>query len=167
MRATRSQSRAALSQVAETREAVSRQLQPYVLIHERNSEVLDDEYGLFYFLRNEGLGPALNIEHGVAIAGRTWVWSGEVGKEPPSGSPRFRAVPAGETLPQGPLVREGPDLVPTTKFRLAIVRDEASPSEIPEREYWCRFDNLFGERWETRNSSDPVKEQEIRRLDRE
>jgi hypothetical protein len=39
--------------------------------------------------------------------------------------------------------------------------DDEEPEEVV---YWCRYESLFGDRWETRNSNDPTKPPEIRRV---
>lgn len=102
MRATRRQSDAALDQAryareqAEvTREAAERQVYPRVYAHEWKGLIWDEDEEAFavrYYLSNEGLGPALDVEHGCVIAGREYVFGYD-------GPFMFRSVQPGEFLP--------------------------------------------------------------------
>ena len=59
--------------------------------------------------------------------------------------------------PQGHLIRIKP--------WVAVADLRELPSEWSSRIYWARFDNVFGERFETRNPSDPIVSAEFKRLD--
>lgn len=172
MRATSDQSRAALDQAtvareqAEiTREVAAQQVYPLVYAHEWKGPVWDDEargFEMRYYLSNEGLGPALNVEHGVQVGTREFVFGH-------GGSYMFRSVQPGEFLP--PLDPTLPDPVPPLHISRFVSRGdyyatgEAGPHQRPsEIIYFCRYENLFGDRWETRNSNDPTKPAEVRSL---
>jgi hypothetical protein len=157
------------------REAARAQLQPMVFAHADairtcpdreglSTEPRGNEYqlgpgqiGFGYRLKNEGTGIALNIEHGVDVGGHEIAYGGGM---------RFRALRPDEAQPafdyidpQGHLIR----IVP-----LAVVADERQiPEDWSSRVYWARFDNVFGERFETRNPSDPSRAAEFRRIDPE
>jgi hypothetical protein len=51
--------------------------------------------------------------------------------------------------------------IPNVDFWTGGLERENPPTEIV---YFCRYESLFSERWETRNSSDPTQPPEIRRL---
>jgi hypothetical protein len=151
-------------QVEVAREAASRQWYPLVYAHELHKPGPDpdlegnDHVGCFYFLRNEGLGPALNIEHGVAVWGHTWPFGGDETRQ-------FRSVQPGASIPPTPPGEDDPyealvKNVPEDAFYL----DGETPEEVI---YWCRYESLFGDRWETWNSNDPTAAPEIRRLPRQ
>lgn len=143
------------------REASSRQWYPLVYAHEGEVPGLDsalpsdDHIGCFYYLRNEGLGPALNIEHGVEVWGREWAFGGELSRQ-------YRSIQPGATIPPtGPGGDPSDSVIvkhiPEGMFYL----DDEMPEEVI---YWCRYESLFGDRWETRNSNDSTQAPEIRRL---
>ena len=173
MRATRIQSRAALEQAqtarhqAEiTKEAAARQIYPLVYAHEWKGPKWDGDeeaFAMRYYLSNEGLGPALNVEHGVRVGSVEFHFGHE-------GPYMFRSIQPGEFLP--PLGDEASDPVPSIPITRLITRDEyygtgeAAVHKRPqELVYWCRYENLFGDRWETLNSSNPTKRPGVRRLE--
>lgn len=146
------------------REAASRQWYPLVYAHEGEEPGpdpdldSDDHIGCFYYLRNEGLGPALNIEHGVEVWGRSWLFGGAQTRQ-------FRSVQPGASIPPS---REGEE-IPDDFIVKHIPEQMFYPdAEVPhEVVYWCRYESLFGDRWETRNSNDPTQPPEIRRIENE
>ena len=165
---------ASITQGEAIREAARAQLQPMVFAHmdairtwppsaddevrgERNNEyqLQSGQIGFGYRLKNEGTGIALNIEHGVEIDGH---------EIPFGGGMRLLALRPGEAHPafdyidsQGHFIRIAP---------WAAVADEREISrEWTSRVYWARFDNVFNERFETRNPSDPTKAAEFNRID--
>jgi hypothetical protein len=147
-------------QIDVAREAAGRQWYPLVYAHEgeppRADPDLDSDshIGCFYYLRNEGLGPALNIEHGVEVWGRSWLFGGDTGRQ-------FRSVQPGASIPPAVRGEEVPDeLIVKHLPEVAFYLDEETPDEVV---YWCRYESLFGDRWETRNSNDPTKAPELRR----
>lgn len=140
---------------------VSRQWHPLVYAHEGEPPGADpdldgdDHIGCFYYLRNDGLGPALNIEHGVEVWGHTWPFGGQQARQ-------FRTIQPGASIPPATSADEAPDdLIVKHIPENSFYPDDEVPEEVV---YWCRYESLFGERWETRNSSDPTKPPEIRRL---
>ncbi|MGA9313613.1 MAG: hypothetical protein WBV77_03180 [Solirubrobacteraceae bacterium] len=140
---------------------VSRQWHPLVYAHEGESPGADpdlesgDPFGCFYYLRNDGLGPALNIEHGVEVWGQVWPFGGQQTRQ-------FRTIQPGASIPPVANGEEVPDdLIVKHIPEHSFYADDEVPEEVV---YWCRYESLFGERWETRNSSDSTKPPEIRRL---
>jgi hypothetical protein len=174
MRATRQQSRAALEQVTAVREqadamreVAARQVYPLVYAHEWHGPIWDNDeqaFAMRYYLSNEGLGPALNIEHGVRVGAKEFIF----GHRDPY---RFRSIQPGEFLP--PLDPADPNPVPPGHLTRFVQRNDyyatgvagphLRPSEIV---YICRYEDLFGDRWETANSNDPTTRVAVRRLPR-
>jgi hypothetical protein len=165
----------AYGQVKATKDASRAQLRPLVYAHEkrgvRYGPIKADAYGkdevgvvasFSYYLSNEGLGPALNIEHGVEVGERQHLLgNGEAGFQ-------YRTCQAGEFLPPLPpnsthrVPAQGILLeIPNAEFWTGGLDRENPPTEIV---YFCRYESLFGERWETRNSSNPAKPPEIKRV---
>jgi hypothetical protein len=154
---------ASLEQGEAIRESARAQLQPMVFAHadavrtcpnaaggERDNEYMlgSGQVGFGYKLANEGTGLGLNIRHGVAIEDKRW----EFGE-----GMRWRALrpgeqqPAADFLDQGVWIRIKP---------LVVVCDERElPSDwaMRPRYYWTEFENVFGERFGTRNPSDPAQ----------
>ncbi|MGH2742278.1 MAG: hypothetical protein ACREX8_03210 [Gammaproteobacteria bacterium] len=174
MKATRRQSQAALDQVTAakeqaevTREAAARQVYPLVYAHEWKGPVWDEDeesFAMRYYLSNEGLGPALNVEHGIEVGKVEFVFGHE-------GPYMFRSIQPGEFLP--PLDPSTPDPVPPLHITRHVERrdyyatGEAGPHQRPaEIVYICRYEDLFGDRWETRNSNDPTRRAAVSRLPR-
>ena len=146
----------AMSGVARaTLEAARAQVQPVVLAHARGGTIRgpNDEFDLdeglsaaAYYLANEGTGLALDVEHGVLIGEAEHAFGGGM---------RLRAARPGELIPPGPAERDqtrglvfavdfsSEDLAAARRARVDLV-------------YWCRFSNVFGERFETRNSLNPA-----------
>lgn len=165
MKATQQQSDASLAQAEATREGVAKQTYPLVYAHQRQAMSWEQEESAFvfrYYLSNEGLGPALNVEHGVLIGGTEFVF----GYEQPL---PFKSLQPGEAAP--PLDPSVSDPVPPTSLERFVQRDdlygtgEASISKpLAEAFYFCRYEGLFGERWETVTSSLPFKQPTVSRL---
>jgi hypothetical protein len=155
------------------REVASRQLQPLVYCHGRRTRFgpaaddahgnpgLGDEVEFTYYLSNEGLGPALNVEHGVELEGELHLFGYDGGFQ-------FRTARAGEFLP--PLEPNATHPVPERSIAVYVPNSvywrgrERDRDKGPQPLYFCRFEGLFGERWETRNPSDPRLPPDIRRL---
>jgi hypothetical protein len=176
--AVEKQIKASVEQGEAIREAARAQLQPMVFAHgdvthtrpeqpdplELDDDARENEYalspgqvGFGYKLANEGTGLALSIRHGVEIAGKRL----EFGE-----GMHFRSLRPGEWQPgqdfldrQGHWIRIAP---------LAVVINEA---ELPEdwatqpRHYWAEFENVFHERFRTRNPSDPLQPAEFERVE--
>jgi hypothetical protein len=91
------QIRAGQKQSEATLEAAERQWQPVVIVHQwhggpvrgSGEDAAPDEMAVRYFLGNEGVGPALNVEHGVEVSGTRHVWP----------LPPYAAHRAGEYVP--------------------------------------------------------------------
>jgi hypothetical protein len=153
---TRDATAAALAIARETREAAERQWQPRVLAHPwdgprlgNGANAAPDEMGVGYRLKNEGTGPAFNVEHGIEIAGKPYAhpmcqWPVRAGEEVP---PMLNSV--GTTVGNFPI---------TVGVKLTKWKDGQ------EIVYWTRFENLLGERFEVRKSSDQTRHVEFRRL---
>ena len=153
---------ASIQQGDAIREAARAQLQPVVFAHgDQLHRGPDDEYdlpegmiGFGYRLANEGTGLALNVRHGIEIDGRK-VLIFEEGIS--------RSLRSGEWQP--PPDRHDERSIP--RIRPLVVA--CSVHELPEgwemltRYYWATFENVFGERFLTRNPSDPARPAEFRR----
>ena len=167
MKATQKQSDASLAQAEATREGVAKQTYPLVYAHQWKAmswEQEEDAFAFRYYLSNEGLGPALNVEHGLLIGETEFVF----GYEQPL---PFKSLQPGEFAP--PLNPSVPDPVPPNSLERFVQRDdlyrtgEAGVSQpLAETIYFCRYESLFGERWETRTSSLPSKQPDVSRLPR-
>lgn len=161
------------AQAEATREAAAKQWQPLVYCHQRRGpdfgpaelgydDVIGEVVRFHYYLSNEGLGPALNIVHGIELDGEQFLF----GARSDAGF-QFRTCRAGEFLP--PLQPDSREPVPARSIPLDVPnerywRDEGGRKVGPQPLYFCRFESLFGERWETRNPPDPTAAPEIRRL---
>jgi hypothetical protein len=172
--ALENQIRASVKQGEAIREAARAQLQPMVFAHAdavksypgsaadrfgagpaNEYELGPGQIGFGYRLKNEGTGIALNIEHGVEIDGR---------EIPYEAGMRFRALRPGEAQPAFDFVDPRGGFMRIKPW--VVVADERElPSEWASRVYWARFDNVFGERFETRNPSDPMEAAAFKRID--
>jgi hypothetical protein len=97
IRAGSAQTQAALSIARESREAAERQWQPRVFARKwgppergNGNNAAPDEMAVPYYLVNEGVGPAFNVEAGVEVAGRLHARDGG----------QWWAMRAGEFMPQ-------------------------------------------------------------------
>lgn len=167
---------ASIEQGEAIREAARAQLQPMVFAHGDNTHVrperpdplgLDDdqenEYmlgpgqiGFGYKLANEGTGLALSIRHGVEIAGERFEFGGGM---------HFRSLRPGEWQPAQDFLDQG-NWIRITPLVVVCTNDEL-PSDWADlpRHYWAEFESVFGERFRTRNPSDPMLPAEFERLD--
>jgi hypothetical protein len=163
--AIRDQITAATAQSEATQRAARAQLQPIVFARisggaRRSSttgtdvvdgprtmigaDLADGEIGFPYTLANEGTGIALDVHHGVEIAGADYAFGG--------GMP-LHVLHAGEKVPP-PTAHDRPKVV----VPFYVVVNEA---DLPTgwrtlvRTYWARFENVFGEQFETRVPSNP------------
>jgi hypothetical protein len=147
-------------QIRQARGWARAQLQPVVLAYPwgATSHLMSDEpqpWVVRYYLRNDGLGPALDVEHGIEADGLEIPWFQQ---EPDGGGARYRTVIVGESLPPGypPPPNEAPQAA-----RLLEIPMESPPQQVA---YWTRFSNAYGERFVTRNYFDPSRPAELRRL---
>jgi type II secretory pathway pseudopilin PulG len=162
----REQIKASYAQGEAIREAARAQLQPLVFaeaistpVRGRNDPLrlglADAEVGFPYYLSNEGTGIALNIRHGLEVAGREYEFGGGM---------ETRVLRAGESFPpRDPLTGRLGKVRP-----LLIVRDE---SDLPPQwqtmspTLWARFENVFGDQFETRSPFDPQSSAAFARID--
>jgi hypothetical protein len=138
----------------ETRAAARAQLQPIVFAHalgahargpNDNFDISAGQLAFPYRLANEGTGIALNIRHGVEIDGAEFEFGDGM---------KMRVLRSGEEWPlRDPATAK---LVQIRPFA-AIVNDHELPETWPNVTpvYWTRFENVFGERFMTRNPADP------------
>lgn len=147
-----------------TRDAARAQVQPVVFAHARGAVVqgpndeldLDDQLAAVpYYLANEGTGLALDVEHGIGIAGEEFAFGSGM---------RFRAMRPGEVLP--PIPERSADPVPPTALHVYLAKGTLAESRRGGNEvvYWARFDNVFGERFETKNFADSRTPATLRRI---
>jgi hypothetical protein len=148
------QSDASLKIAHETREAAERQWQPRVIAHKwsdpklgTGDDAAPDEMAVGYRLKNEGTGPAFNVEHGVEVGGRVHRWPGQ-----------YQAMVAREEQPPMLTATGLPQQV--TPLVVGVKKDQWSDDLL----YWTRFENLLGERFEVRSPPDLTKPAEFRRL---
>jgi hypothetical protein len=137
-----------------SRDAARAQLQPIVFAHAHGPAVQgpndeldlgEDDVAFLYYLSNEGIGPALNIAHGVECGGVDHAFGGGM---------EFRTARAGEFLP--PLGESATQPVPSQFLRVVVAETELPATwRTLVRTYWVRFENVFGEQFETRNPNDP------------
>jgi hypothetical protein len=160
---------ASLEQGRAIRDAARAQLQPIVFAHgdrtfsgPDDSPGIDlhaDQLGFSYHLGNEGTGIALNISHGVEVGGVEYEFGG--GMQMRVLRPDERQPPADFINELGQTIRYQPLVVAVPRGALA---EDWSTTVV---QYWTRYDNVFGERFETRNPSRPDVPAEFRRIDGE
>jgi hypothetical protein len=127
--------------------------QPIVVVYERSDPKQSDGNLVFFVsVANEGAGPAFNIRFGVAVG------SEESAYDPrPAGAHGAgdvpRALGPGRTLPE----EEG-------SYSLALPENAGGGrgAALEDRVYWCRYENSFGDVWETRNAWRAKEDLEIR-----
>jgi hypothetical protein len=91
--------------------------------------------GVSYRLKNEGTGPAFNVEHGVWVAGKLHVLG------------QYPSMVAGEELP--PMLDTSGQLVKLSPLMVGVKLTEWH--EGYGLVYWTRFENLLGERFAVLN----------------
>jgi hypothetical protein len=150
--AMRDSIQASIAQGDAVREAARAQVQPIVFAsvvdgvvrgRDEGHDLDEGELGFPYRLSNEGTGVALNIKHGVEVAGIEKAFGDGM---------EVRSLAPGETLP--PLV--GMDI---PRPLVAVFREDELPEQwaAASRTYWVRFENVFGDTFETRNPLDPLQ----------
>lgn len=135
-----------------------RRTQPLVVAHEAGERRYDTDSGhqrqvLDSYLTNDGGGPAFNVRFGVEYNGIRYPYK-YAQEERGSGS-RIRVVPVSGRLPLGAAVLMIG--VPWEPFALGRARDE-------RRVYWCRYENAYGQTWETKNPVERTADLKIRRV---
>jgi hypothetical protein len=127
--------------------------QPIVVVYERAEPKAsgDGSAQFAVSLANEGAGPAFNVRFGATIGSSEAVYMPRpAGAQGAGDVPR--ALGPGRTLPDGGSMY---------LLSLADVR-----SSLDDRVYWCRYENAFGDTWETRNAWLPERELEISAIGR-
>lgn len=157
---------ASIAQGAEIRAAARAQLQPVVFAHgdrtligdkEPSEFLTETDVGFTYRLKNEGTGLALNIRHGIDLNGKEYEYIGGM---------QWRVLNPSEEAPPRSYVTVTGAPVPVEPFMVPVHRDELSEAWAARpRCDWARYENMFGERYETRNPSDPTQSADFRRLE--
>ncbi len=141
-----------------------RRTQPVVILHERRGRQLDaqrvsgDPRGWIVgvWLTNDGLGPAFNVRFGVEYH-RVRIANKLENDDPDSGN-RHRVLREGERLP------DDSAMLPMRIPSLAVLGTVNKGDPDPGRVYWCRYENVTGQTWETRNPGDRSSDLEILRV---
>jgi hypothetical protein len=127
--------------------------QPIVVVYEEGDPTQERGDVVFAVsLANEGAGPAFNIRFGITLDGVERAY-----KPRPASGKHSGDVP--RALGPGRTLRDGGD-----PYRLVVPDlDAAGGAAVLERRvYWCRYENAFGDSWETRNAWRPEEELQIR-----
>ena len=129
--------------------------QPIVVAYERGDPLREERDLVFLVsLANEGAGPAFNVRFGIMLDGRERGVHTSARRHAGSGR-RAAGAGTGRTLPGS-----------GDAYRL-VVRGSAAAdagTSLESRVYWCRYENAFGDSWETRNAWRPEEELRIRAL---
>lgn len=138
--------------------AERKRTQPIVLAHaagERRFAEAGEIDGIVLdaYLTNEGDGAAFNVRFGVEYRSVRFPW--KFAKEDPETGSRQSVVGPGVRLPEGRSTVPIP--IPYEKARLG-------PEADGYRIYWCRYENAFGQTWETRNPWQRGEHIDIRRI---
>ena len=131
--------------------------QPVVVVYERGPpEFKADSVILAASVANESAGPAFNVRFGVRVDGLEVQYTPRpAGAQGEGDVPR--ALGPGRTLPDGAV--SYPLVIPTEGIR-------ELDRVLESRVYWCRYENAFGDGWETANAWRPEEELHIRAIDR-
>jgi hypothetical protein len=126
-----------------------RAAQPVVIAHEHGHDISNrGELEFMIWIENHGIAGAFNVRFGVELAGRRYPF----GLDDDSDRGARQVVGPGDRLPPD----EGKALplrVPWTFYKGA----EPNESVIPRRVFWARYENPFGETWETLTRRIPVE----------
>jgi hypothetical protein len=150
--------RASVEQGNAVREAARAQVQPIVFASfagsavrgpDENAGIGEGQISFAYSLANEGTGVALNVTHGVEIGGVERAFGDGM---------TYRSMSPGETIPPSGSLLE---LQPSVVFNEVDL-----PAKWPaaSRTYWARFENVFGDQFETRNPLDPSQSASFMRV---
>jgi hypothetical protein len=113
------------------------------------------QVGFGYKLANEGTGLAMNIRHGVEVAGKRLEFGDGM---------QFRSLPPGEWHPARDFLQDGVRIRIRPFYVVVNVNQLPADYLTQPRHYWADFDNVFGERFRTRNPNDPTKSAAFERL---
>jgi hypothetical protein len=106
------------------------------------------------YLENHGASPAFNARFGVLLDDTPYPYTH--GDDDESRGAR-QVVPPGARVPE-----EGEFVVRTSFAPFVATRKGRGVGE--RRAYWARYENPFGETWETRNPADPTADLAIGRV---
>jgi hypothetical protein len=144
--------------------ALRRGWQPVIVVHEVSSDIAPRGDGMEFrvYLENHGLGAAFNVRFGIELAGVRYPYTfGE------STRGARQLVPTGSRVP-----KEGELRLVASWAPYAVGEGQAGA----RRAFWARFENAFGETWQTSNPVDPaadfehpkrVRRRALRRLEEE
>lgn len=147
-----------------------RRTQPIVIAHEESPRrfARDGEQAAWVvtaYLTSEGAGPAFNVRFGVELNGVRYPYRMTV-NDPGSGNVQ-RVLKAGERRP--PEGSAWPILIDSLSL-WGRAADSKERGDLDERRvYWARYQNAYGETWETinpGNRSAPLVIRRVRRLKR-
>jgi hypothetical protein len=125
--------------------------QPIVVAYERAAPTPNGSDLVFAVsLANEGSGPAFNVRFGVELNGAEHSYEPRPAGQQGAGDVP-RALGAGRTLP------DVADAYPLVAPDVGAVERTV----LENRVYWCRYENAFGDSWETRNAWRPEVELHI------
>jgi hypothetical protein len=133
--------------------ALRRTSQPLVVVHEVSSEVSARGEGFEYRvrLRNHGVAAAFNVRFGVKLAAASYPYTFG-----PSVERGAREI----VEPGDPLPATGELVIPTPWAPYIAAEGQLQTSRV----FWARYENAFGETWETRNPHDPTADLAIEAL---
>jgi hypothetical protein len=124
--------------------------QPIVIAYATGSPEFGIDVSVFgVFLVNRGVGPAINIHFGITLGGKDFPY-----QPLPAGAGLDGDLP--RALEQGGRFPPGGDA-----YQLRVLADH---SETKNAVYWCRYQNAFGETWETENPVEPNEPFSLRQV---
>jgi hypothetical protein len=122
-----------------------RRIQPIILAHEAAPPVAKDaQQKATAYLRSEGSGPAFNVRFGIELAGARYAFTLDA-TDAETGA-RQRTIRERERIPGDPS-EAFIWFFPRDAYWSGVEVDEMSEHRL----YWCRYENAFGQTWETRN----------------
>jgi hypothetical protein len=129
--------------------------QPIVVAYERSAPEFEDGNVVFAAsLANEGAGPAFNVRLGLRFGATEQPYTPRAaGPQGPGDVPR--ALGPGRTLPDGG---------GTYRLVVPIAGIPELERQLAGRVYWCRYENAFGDSWQTENAWQPEEELHIRAI---
>jgi hypothetical protein len=146
----------AITQFRDFRRAEKRRVQPVVIVHEVGPrEFVGEgraETAWQVYLENHGAGAAFNVRFGVEFDGTPYPHA-------PRDSDRgYRSVVnVGQRVPVNGTFQLRAPLAP---YGLARGGENVDARRV----FWARYENSFGEDWETRNPGDPTADWAVREL---
>ena len=132
--------------------------QPIVVLYEKRRRGFggSGDWIVQAWLRNEGVGPAFNVQFGVEYHGVRIPFEHPTIKSP-SGF-RYRVIQPGQRIPEKSAI-----LITITSEQMWSLAAKAGDPDSSAR-YWARYENATGDTWETVNPGDPGLPLEIRRV---